>query len=341
MTQHASTIFEDFRTARGMPEDEAWAETAYGRLVLLDEIRLSVAEHELARVVDLVRATGEGPTELFGEPREWAQATLRTWKEEGLDHVQDPPFAWRDVPVISAVTTSLAFFVWFVIALVRGGGPVDYTWGLLVGAVLVGPLVLVSQGVFERAIGRLAPVGAGAVSLAVAVPGILLLAWLLLGTADAPVHRGSIWWTLLLGVLALALAWLLARSAPDAPVRADRPATSDQAWTQEVAGQLRLRAAYPEARVRQVLQEARAHAVLAGTTLEEEFGPARAYAGRFAVDARRRAVRSAVLWTLLVPVALLAVWGSDGWLIWVAFGVLVLNALAKWLSVPRTPDRIA
>lgn len=336
MTQHASSIFEDFRTARGQDGDVAWAETAYGRLVLLDDVRMPVAERELSRVADLVRATGEGPTDLFGEPREWAAATLRGWQDEGVDYVQDPAFPWRDVPAIGAVVAALIYLAFGVVALVQGGGPVDYTWGLLLGPVLLGGLVLVAQGLFERSLGRMGLVAAGAVGLAVAVPGILLLAWLFVGTADDPVHRGSVWWTLALALAALALAWLLARVVPDAPRPAARPQPSDDAWAREVGSQLRLRAAYPETRVRQLLDEARGHAAQAGTTLAEEFGPARAYAGRFAVDGRRRAVRSAILWTLLVGVALVAAWGSDGWFIWVAFGLLVLNTAGQWLRVTRT-----
>lgn len=336
MTQHASTIFEDFRTARGEAGDVGWAETAYGRLVLLDDVRMPVAERELARVADLVRATGEGPADLFGEPREWAAATLRGWQDEGVDYVQDPAFPWRDVPAIGAMTAALLYLVILVVALVRGGGPVDYTWGLLLGPLLLGGLVLVAQGLFERSLGRMGLVAAGLVSLAVAVPGVLLLAWLFVGTGEDPVHRGSAWWSLGLALAAAALAWVLARAVPDAPRLAVRTRPSDDAWAREVGSQLRLRAAYPGSRVRQLLGEARAHAAQAGTTLPEEFGPARAYAGRFAVDRGRRAVRSALLWTLLVGVALVAAWGSDGWLIWVAFAVLVLNAAGHWLRVPRT-----
>ena len=51
-----------------------------------------------------------------------------------------------------------------------------------------------------------------------------------------------------------------------------------------LAGVLRLRADMPEHRVRDILDEARAHGVETGAPLHEEFGRPEDYASRFAPD---------------------------------------------------------
>ena len=118
-------------------------------------------------------------------------------------------------------------------------------------------------------------------------------------------------------------------------------AWADDAWAEELAGTLRLRMDLPEARVREIVREARAHAAESGRPLVEEFGAPARYAARFRRDRATASRRMAWLYTGMAALVLtisLGTFLTDGRLSWwnVAWvTVIVLVAAGQWREYRR------
>ncbi|WP_298748299.1 hypothetical protein [uncultured Serinicoccus sp.] len=339
-------VLRAYRQARGRAEDQAWAEEVVLTLVR-EEVSPQPVLEELRDALPLVRETGEGPAELYGPAPEWAAGRLADRAERGMATVDSTPDArWRDVPVLGSVVACLVSLLMMLVWLLRDGWSVEVTWGLLLLPLLAGTGVVAALATWESVLTR-RPVGvAAAAGLGVAAAVVAGLAWLLLGTRDAVLATTSTFSLALLAVGYALLAGLLERVLPQAGPRG--APSDDEAWQRELAGTLRLRLDLSEARVTEIVREARAHAARSGAGLREEFGTPASYAARFGRDRVARARRAAWGWTALVPVVvLLAVdrlvsgGGADlvSW-VWVLFAVAVCwSVVAAWRRVRRERGR--
>lgn len=327
-----TSVLTAYLSARGEQADQTWAEDVAAVLVL-DGASPGVIRDELERALPLVAESGEGPEELYGPAREWARGRVADRAERGGVVVDSSPDStWRDVPVIGGVTAALVTVMVAVVWLVSEGLTTDYTWGLILLPLLGGLTVIGALTTHERMLTRATRPVAVLAALAVVVVGIALTVWLLLGTRDQVLVSASTFW---LGALAIGyavLATLIDRLLPKAR---PRPAEGRD-WEAELAGTLRLRMDLDEARVQEIVREARDHAARSGQSLGEEFGTPASYASRFPQDRLARARRAAWLQTALVPlmafVAFSGLLDEPGWAGVSWTGVLLL-ALSIWLAV--------
>ncbi|WP_298888365.1 hypothetical protein [uncultured Serinicoccus sp.] len=297
-------VLRAYREARGRGEDQAWAEQVVLTLAR-EEVSPQPIVDELRDALPLVRETGEGPAELYGPAREWAAERVADRAERGLATVDSTPDArWRDVPVVGSVAACLVSLLMMLVWLLRDGLTVELTWGLLLLPLLAGTGVVAALATWESVLTRRRAGVAAAAGLGVAAAVVAGLAWLLLGTRDAVLATTSTFALALLAVGYALLAGLLERVLPQAG-RRDTAAPDDEVWSRELAGTLRLRLDLSEARVTEIVREARAHAARSGAGLREEFGTPASYASRFSRDRVARARRAAWGWTALVPVVVL------------------------------------
>lgn len=300
---------EAMHAARGNEEDRDWALLLVGVLVV-DGVSTVAARRHLRRAAEAVAQSGEGPDELFGTPVEFA-AQMRADAAEAGEPIVDstPDASWRDVPVVGFTVAAAISVLFFVVWLVRDGLTTEYSWGLLAGPVLMSLLGVGAMTLWERLlprVSRLVAVLAAGAAFVVVVGG--LAGWLVTGGGTETLFTGSTFWLLALAPVHAALAWLANRVLPD-----ERPAASappahldDDAWARELAGTLRLRMQLTDARIREIVREAQAHAAEAGRPLAEEFGTPAGYAARFAKDDVAGKRRLAWFFTALAGLVLLS-----------------------------------
>lgn len=336
-------VLTAYLEGRGETEDQRWAERAISTAVV-DGVQVAAVEAELRGALELVRESAEGPEQLYGPAPAWVRERLAERAERGQPVVRhEPDTAWRDVPVVGSVVASVLSLLILVVWLVRGGLTTDYTWGLILLPLLSGVGIMAALAVWERLLGRHPWSVAALAGVGIFAVGVGFLTWLLWGTRDDVLVTAS---TFGIGAMVIGyalLAGLLERLLPESPRPGERAASSDEEWERELAGTLRLRLDLDEARVRDIVSEARAHAAESGTNLREEFGPPSAYAVRFPRDRRTAARRSALWRSALVPVAGLLAFGdllSDGvaWssVSWSGVALLVLAlglAVSAWRRV--------
>ena len=333
-------------------QDVVWASLVAFRLSM-DGVATSAARRELRRVADVVRESGEGPEALFGTPDEFARQVQDDAAEAGEPLVDSSPdAAWRDVlPVgltVAAGTSVLFAVVW----LIRDGLTTNVSWGTLFAPGLVGVTGVTVMTLWERMLvraSRLVAVLTCAAALAAMACAIAF--WLVEVNAGTRLFTGSTLWLFALTPAYGALAWLAEKMLPQAPpARTTSEAAAagladdawaDDAWAEELAGTLRLRMDLPEARVREIVREARAHAAESGRPLVEEFGAPARYAARFRRDRATASRRMAWLYTGMAALVLtisLGTFLTDGRLSWwnVAWvTVIVLVAAGQWREYRR------
>jgi hypothetical protein len=151
------------------------------------------------------------------------------------------------------------------------------------------------------------------------------------------------------GLLASAIGRLWPAPQDPGPGAPDEADQDDDVWTRRLAAELRRRGDFTEARVRTVVAEAVAHVADSGGSLSDEFGPAEAYASRFAPDVVARQRRTAWGWSLLalVPAALFVTYvARDGWAwqnqfvgtaVW--FGAATIMAAVSWRRYAVAAER--
>lgn len=347
MTVHEremTAVLTAYRDARGEEQDERWAQEAAVALAL-EGVGGGAVRRELEEALGLVRDSGEGPDQLYGDAREWARTRLREAPEEGRVLVDETPdTSWRDAVVVGCVVAVVLTLALMVMVLLKDGWSTGYAWGWVLFPLASGVMCTLSLAVWERVLLRRPRWQAVVAAGAVLVLGVPALTWLVMGADRVFVTTSSFGW----GVVALAyglLAGLLARVLPDRAERRGGP-VDDDAWEQRLAGTLRMRMDLPEARVREIVREARAHARESGRDLAAEFGDPAAYAARFGRDRPARLRRAAwgqtalVLLAVLVVVLALVGGAADGWgaLVW-AGGLMLLvstwGAVDAWRKVRR------
>lgn len=337
-------VLTAYRQARGQEQDERWAQGVVAAMVL-EGVGGAAAARELEEALPLVRTSGEGPEALYGDARQWALARLRQAPEEGRVLLDETPDAsWRDALVVGCVAAAVLTLALMVMVLLKDGWTSEYAWGWVLLPLASGLVCTLSLAVWERVLlrrPRWQAAAAAAAVLAVGVPG---LTWLVMEGEGVVVRTSSLGW----GVVALGyglLAALLERVLPQRSARRSA-AVDDGRWERRLAGTLRLRMDLDEARVREIVREARAHAQESGRSLAAEFGDPAAYAARFRRDRTARLRRAAwartglVLAAVVVVVLALVEGAGAGWgsLLWAGAALLLVStwsALDAWGKVHR------
>ncbi|MGO1385181.1 MAG: hypothetical protein ACTHU1_10410 [Arachnia sp.] len=356
-----------FEEARQQSADREWAEHVIGRL-LLRRISHDLISKELTQVVELVHETGEGPDELFGGALEYVETQLEQWRADGAPiQPLEPDTSWRDVPAVAAGTATLILVMFLILEIISGNWSTTYTLGKVVTPALMGATAVVSITTFETLLMRTRRMWSILGALVVVVIGISLTTATFVFGNDHPFFDGPLWWYLgLVAVHALgtfAAARLLAADDNNRTSRqagaareygngTSAPATrmdvSDEQWSAQLAGILRLRVESPEGEIRSTITEAREHAAMHGTSLVEEFGPPSHYASRLprsTAGRRMQRRRRRIFWVLVVMIlgyfafeGLQHAWELDNvrWLAAIAF----VAACSTAVSVFRhpTPD---
>ena len=360
------TLPDAFEQARGVAADKEWAELVIGRLYLEDINRTLVLE-ELSGALELVRNSGEGPEELFGEAFDYVEQQTEQWHDDGAPLAPvEPGTSWWDVPPVAACMASFIAVLVLVMEAVSGSWTTSYTLGKVLLPALTGITAIVSITTLETLLMRTRRLWAIAGALVVAViGGSILLASFLLGN-DRPLFTGPLWWyaVLVAGhalITAAIFHWtphgddLRARHRSQTAITAENgaasPATedaSDDEWADRLAGILRLRLEMPESEVRSTIAEAHQHALSSGTTMAEEFGSPGAYAARLPRSTAGRRVRERwrrTAWMLAVPTfGYLAFeglqhgweWGNIAWFMAIAFAVSCITVIG-FLRNPMPP----
>lgn len=305
--------------ARGGPADARWGTAAVGRL-LLDGVGEPHLLRALEAVADQVRRSGEGPGDLFGDPRVWAREQQERWLEEGVDAApEDPLETPRQVVVGSLVAATIFAVLMALVGAVSGAGRASLGWSGLVLPVALGVAVVGAHTAYRRvrrarsSKAALVLIGAGVVVLSTG------LAYVLVEAAPQPADGVSVWWLLAVAGVSAGLA-VVVGSLPGrpgaAPRTADGAATDDDRRCRELAVALRDRGGFPDRRVDQLVEEARAHGADSGRPFAEEFGPARLHAQRYAPNSVVADRRNTILWaavTVFPVVRLVDHVREEGW----------------------------
>lgn len=313
-----------YEQARGEGLDATWAFAVSWRLLMKD-VDAQLVDEGLREGLELVRETGESPEELFGSPDDHAAELLRTWRSEGRLN----PAAVKVPTSRSLVASSLKAggwiaFIMFVLELV-GGRDLQVGFFVLppvIGFATIGALALWEWGSREWAMPLVvtamttATVGISAATVVVleATSGTSLGAltpWLLL-------LEGAMLWSAGTVVLILFTAKTFAEVQDD---------PDDEQWVRRFAGVLRGAAWQSDARVREIVREARSHAAESGRTLAEEFGPPDSYAMTYGVDVRRRTTLKIAFYAVLVALNLVPM--VDGFS-WATTAVALFFAWQAW-----------
>ncbi|WP_162803009.1 hypothetical protein [Ornithinimicrobium avium] len=330
-------VLTAYRDARGDEQDQRWAQDVVA-LMVLEGVAGAATRRELEEALTLVRESGEGPAALYGDPREWARTRLREAPEEGRVLVDGTPdTSWRDALVVGCVVAALLTFLVMIMVLVKDGWTTDYSWGWMLFPLASGLMCTLALATWERALLRRPRWVAVAAAGAVVLGGVAGATWLVMG-ADRVVATASsfAWAALVLGYVLLAS--LLDRVLPEREGRRTTRPLDDEEWERRLAGTLRMRMDLGEARVRDIVHEARTHAAETGRALAEEFGDPAVYAARFERDRPARLRRAAWAQTAMVALAVLIVvlalvdGPRDGWntLMW-AGGLMCL--VSMWSAV--------
>lgn len=277
--------------ARGADEDQDWALTAGGRLLMDDVLERRIIE-ALDEVAEQVAASQESAQELFGDPSLWAREQEQAWREQGLALKAPQTTTARDVAVETLIIASFYAGLFLLYELIT------WSWSApLKLSFLLAPLALALTSrtilAVHTAVTAARSHTAGVLAaVATAVPGIALTVGVFaLGNPVTLPGTGLLGF--LGAVVAYALlAWVTALAWPARPAR-PAAAHDDASWYDALGAALRSRGDLTDSRVDEILAEARSHAQEAGAPPAEEFGAPEAYAARFApnraVAARRRA----------------------------------------------------
>lgn len=250
-----------------------------------------------------------------------------------------PDATWRDVPVVGFTVAAGIAVLFCLVWLLRDGLTTDYTWGLLLAPVLMGVAEVAVMVLWERLLVRVPRLAATLVVGGALLAFVLVLAWWLVEVnAQTHLFTGSTFWLLAVAPVCAGLAWLAHRLLPAArrPVEEPPAALDDDAWARRLAGVLRLRKDLPDARVAEIVRDARARGAAAGRPLAEELGSPESYAAGFRKDLviapRRRAWAVTALVLLILATRLPGVVAGEGLSAWdVAYLLLAVVVLvSEW-----------
>ncbi|TQK69924.1 hypothetical protein [Nocardioides sp. SLBN-35] len=323
-TPLARTI-DAFADARGEESDRAWAMGVCFALLARD-VRHDLVREDLEQVLEVVREAEDSPEQLFGPAREHAAEVSARWDAEGravwsLEGVASVRDAVATGLYLSAIA---AAGVWLV-GLLRGESSWTIAHLLLACVGLAGA----AGYVFWDRISRRRTTAVAVLATAAVVLGLsVALGPLLMLTHDAPWAEVPGAWLLPVEAAALCAAGLaLDRAATDRAAGDSAGSPTDEEWARRLGGLLRGPGWRSDARVGELVAEARSHAAEGGRSLVEEFGRPEDYAARLGPDRARR--RRLVGAALLVPAGLslllfadehswnsLGLAGLLGWMAW-------------------------
>ncbi|MBE1539703.1 hypothetical protein [Micrococcus yunnanensis] len=250
-----------------------------------------------------------------------------------------PDATWRDVPVVGFTVAAGIAVLFCLVWLLRDGLTTDYTWGLLLAPVLMGVAGVAVMVLWERLLVRVPRLAATLVAGGALLAFVLVLAWWLVEVnAQTHLFTGSTFWLLAVAPVCAGLAWLAHRLLPAArrPVGEPPAALDDDAWARRLAGVLRLRKDLPDARVAEIVRDARARGAAAGRPLAEELGSPESYAAGVQKDRviapRRRAWAVTALVLLILATRLPGVVAGERPSAWdVAYLLLAVVVLvSEW-----------
>lgn len=320
-------------------DGDGWAQRA-AFVMLLDDVAESRVVEALDEVAAQVRASGEGPGELFGDPDAWVEERRARWREEGRDHVVRPRPGLLDLLGESLLVAAILSGLLLVHMLITWSWSEPLTLGILLFPLAVGLITRAVRFVFaevrsarSQSLGVLAAVGTAAVGVAVTF-GVIVL------TRDMVLGGPAALWLLGLAVLCVGLGIALAVIAPERPGRPTAAPQDEEEWFDALARALREREDMTDARVQEIVAESRGHAREAGVMPQEEFGAPRAYAERFAgnprLTDRRKAWFSSVL-AMLVLVYVVASAADGSLTVWGIVWLLCagLFAAGAWRGALR------
>lgn len=333
-------VHEVFFQARGRESDGDWAEAVFVRLVV-DDVRIDVAEQVLIDAADAVRDAQVDAGEVYGPPQEWAREQLTELREAGLDVFDDALMLDVRESVVStlavAASVSLLLFGSRLLSFLPPADPAsDLTVGMALMPLLVGAMTMTLIAVYKRASARYAFGIAAGMSALTLIAGSMAIAGLIVPLGQVGPGVNGFWSLVLVpvyggGAWAVARLWRLRPSGPPALTAESilQSATlDDEAWLERARAALRGRGDLTEHRVATVLREAAAHTQDTGLGLAREFGPPEGYAQSLPRDPRTVPRRLAILCCVLS-----ATWAGLGlthgtstgdWFAWI---VLVYAAL--------------
>ena len=320
------STYDAFAAARGEQHDSTWAFTVSWKL-MMNDVAVGQVRAGLEEALAVVRETQEDPEVLFGTPHEHATELYRRWKsEERLELTRGVgiPNA-RSVPASSLRTGSWFAVVMFAVSLFDDS---DLTAGFLVLPLGLGFATIGGLALWEWVSRRWAtPVAVAAMTAAtIAVVGFLV-AVLDLGSGTSLGWAGP--WLLLVEAAVLGSAGRMMHVLVTAKeYKAARDGLADDdAWVHRFSSILRGPGWHREARVREIVAEARSHAAESGRTLAEEFGTPEQYAARIRVDSARRIRFKIAFLGLLIALNLVPL--ADGFS-WANAAMAVLLAWLAW-----------
>lgn len=299
-----------YKQARGEALDGHWAFSVSWKLSMKG-VDVTLIDEGLRESLKLVRETGESPEELFGPPADHAIELYRQWRSEGrLNPSAISVPASRSLAASSLKASGWIALVMFVLELIGGRYlPVGFL-GLpvVLGLATVGGLAFWEWASREWAMPlAVTAMTAATVGIAAATAIVLdvtsgtslgsLMPWLLLAEAAMLWTAGN-----MVLVLVTAKTFAAAQEEPD-----------DEQWVRRFSGVLRGPGWHSDARVREIVTEARSHAAESGRTLAEEFGSPDGHAAAYGVDVRRRTRLKIAFFAVLVGLNLVPMVDGASW----------------------------
>lgn len=334
---------------------DSWASRA-AMALLLDDVAADRVVEALDEVAAQVTASGESPRELFGDPDAWAAERRSAWREDGVEHLESPRTSWIDAVGETLIITTMysGLFLLYLLLTWSWGKPLSLS--MLLAPVALAIVSRSVHGAFSTVRARRShTLGVLAAALTLAL-GVALTVGMFALTNDITVGGSALLGMLGMAVGSAILGAAVALLAPDRPARSARPARparssrsarpadaaprAESEWSAALGAALRERGDMTDARVREIVAEAQAHARDAGASPEVEFGAPRTYADRFrgsgAVSGRRSAWFSTGLVLLVLVYNIATVLDGDP-SIWGIVWLLLVMAFsaAQWRAARR------
>lgn len=342
-------VHEVFLQARGRESDVDWAESAFVRLVM-DDVRIDVAQQVLVDAVATVRDAQVDPGEAYGPPQEWARERVTDLREAGLDVFDDALMLDVRESVVSALGVaagiSLLLFGSQLFSLLPSADPVtDLTVGMVLMPLLVGAIIMIVIAVYKRASLRYSFGTVVGISGVTVIVGSMAVAGLIVPLGQIGPRVNGFWSLALVPVYGVA-AWAVSRLWRPRHVRPPvltaesilhSAALDDDAWRDRARSALRQRGDLTEDRIEAVLREATSHAQDTGLGLVREFGPPEGYAQALPRDPRTVPRRLTILYCLLsatwAGLGIAHAISTGGWFAWIVLVYAALTVLSAGTAI--------
>jgi hypothetical protein len=305
---------------RDSTEDLTWAEHAAARLLRADTDPDAVGR-ALDEAARSIVGSAESAKELLGTPEQWARIE-RERSEEAGDPLLPPPQRMGirdavDTALISIGWVSGLFGIFFLVTATWKVQPSALALPTVLGVGIAGLIFL-----YHRTIRRFSFALAAAVCAAALLAFAFAAGWAILELREHNTELVSLAWFIPLtaGSCIVAIAWLLWGPQPDPapdsrssgfrdsyinpatnkePGRHAADGTDDAHWLKHFGAALRERGDTSDARVHEIVAEARSHGLESSSPLVDEFGPADTAARRYPTGGTVRPRRFALFWAAL------------------------------------------